>query len=50
MKKLFKTFIHASVPEKDSFCVSGGKVGVQVELTLEDLRKVIPVQTADIAE
>ena len=32
----------------EKFCVSGGKIGYQVEITLEDLRKVIPVQTAEI--
>ena len=48
MKKLFKTTIDSSVEKVEKFCVSGGKIGYQVEITLEDLRKVIPVQTAEI--
>ena len=48
MKKLFKTTIDSSVENVEKFCVSGGKIGYQVEITLEDLRKVIPVQTAEI--
>ena len=55
MKKLFKTTIDSSVENVDSSAksleeiyVSGGKIGYQVEITLEDLRKVIPVQTAEI--
>ena len=48
MKKLFKTTSDSSVENVEKFCVSGGKIGYQVEITLEDLRKVIPVQTAEI--
>ena len=45
---LFETTIDSSVENVEKFCVSGGKIGYQVEITLEDLRKVIPVQTAEI--
>lgn len=50
MKKLFKTFIHETAAEYETILFSGGKIGYQVEVTLADLQKVIPVQTADIAE
>ena len=48
MKKYFPTFIDKSAEELDSFCVSAGKIGYQVELSLESLRKVIRVDTADL--
>lgn len=50
MKKFFTTTIDSTVKNVDSFCVSGGKIGYQVELTFEDLEKVIKVQVADISE
>ena len=48
MKKLFPTTIHESVQKLDVFYVSGGKIGCQVELKPQDLRKVIPYETADL--
>ena len=48
MKKYFPTFIDKSAEELDAFCVSAGKIGYQVELSLESLRKVIRVDTADL--
>lgn len=50
MKKLFKTFIHKTAADYETILFSGGKIGYQVEVSLADLQKVIPVQTADIAE
>lgn len=50
MKKLFPTFIDASAKSQDTICFSGGKIGFQVELSLENLEKVIPFTTADITE
>lgn len=49
MKKAFPTYISASVNEVDSFLFSAGKIGYQVEMQLQDLQKVIRVQTAEIA-
>lgn len=48
MKKLFTTIIHESILSLDNFYFSGGKIGCQVETTFENLKKVIPVKTADI--
>lgn len=48
MKKYFPTFIDSSAENTDKFCVSAGKIGYQIELSLEDLSKVIKVQAADL--
>lgn len=48
MKKLFVTTAHISVLDFESIYFSGGKVGCQVEMAFEDLKKIIPVKTADI--
>lgn len=50
MKKLFKTVIHTSVENLDTLIFSGGKIGYQVELKLEDLSKVLPVTVAEITK
>lgn len=48
MKKLFKTTIHKSAENFETIIFSGGKIGYQVELRLEDLKKIIPVNVGDI--
>lgn len=48
MKKLFKTTIDSSVEDLDTFIFSAGKIGYQVELSLDELRKVIRLQIADL--
>lgn len=48
MKKQFPTFIDASVTELDTFLCSGGKIGYQVELTLENLQKAIRITVTDL--
>ncbi len=48
MKKFFKTVIHESASEFDKILFSGGKVGYQVEIRLQDLSKVIKYDVADI--
>lgn len=50
MKKQFVTTIHQSAAECERIMFSGGKIGYQVEMSLDDLKKVIPFQLADIAE
>lgn len=50
MKKLFPTVIHESATECDSIIFSGGKIGYQVQLTVEDLKKVIPFSFADVCD
>lgn len=46
MKKLFRTVIDISAKGKIIF--SAGKIGYQVELELDDLKKVIPFNLDDI--
>lgn len=48
MKKFFKTIIHRTAGKYDTIMFSGGKIGFQVELAFEDLKKVIKIDTADI--
>ena len=48
MKKFFKTTIDASVEELDTLIFSAGKIGYQVELSLDELKKVIRLQVADL--
>lgn len=50
MKKFFPTFIDKSAAEHETICFSGGKIGFQVQLSLEDLKKVIRFELADIVE
>lgn len=48
MKKAFRTFIHASAQQQEKICFSAGKIGYQVELPLSELRRAIPVESADL--
>nr|WP_307998228.1 Cys-tRNA(Pro) deacylase [uncultured Merdimonas sp.] len=50
MKKQFVTTIDQSAQNFDKIMFSAGKIGYQVEVSLEDLGKVIRYQLADIAE
>lgn len=50
MKKQFATTIHQSAESWETIIFSGGKIGYQVEVSLEDLAKTVPFQLADIAE
>ena len=50
MKKLFKTTIQEGADQFETIMFSGGKIGFQVELPFEELRKVIPVETADLCK
>lgn len=47
MKKQFKTFIHQPAYCQTIF-FSAGKIGYQVEMTLEQLERIIPIQKADL--
>ncbi len=49
MKKLFPTVLHESALSRETICVSGGRIGLQVELAPEDLGKLVPFTSADIA-
>ncbi|MBR5497922.1 MAG: Cys-tRNA(Pro) deacylase [Clostridia bacterium] len=48
MKKAFRTFIHNTADSFDAIFCSGGKIGFQIELSVENLRKVIRVESADV--
>ncbi|MBQ3565069.1 MAG: Cys-tRNA(Pro) deacylase [Alphaproteobacteria bacterium] len=48
MKKYFKTCIHSSAENFDTIIFSAGKIGLQIELSLQNLKKVIDYQLADI--
>ena len=50
MKKLFPTVFDRSAEGYDTIIFSGGRIGCQVELSLADLKKVMPFTLADIAE
>jgi Cys-tRNA(Pro)/Cys-tRNA(Cys) deacylase len=48
MKKFFRTTIDQTVSGWDRFLFSAGKIGAQIEMSPEDLQKVIVYQTADL--
>lgn len=48
MKKSFVTTIDKSVENFDTFIFSAGKIGYQVEVSLNDLNKIIRTQVANI--
>lgn len=48
MKKQFRTVIHETAPNFDTILFSAGKIGYQVECSLEGLRKAVPVECADV--
>ncbi len=50
MKKFFTTVIDETAKNFDTIIFSGGKIGYQVELSLNDLSKVIKYSTADITK
>lgn len=50
MKKFFKTAIHQTAADFDTIMFSGGKIGYQVETSVNDLKKVIRFELADIAD
>lgn len=50
MKKSFKTVIDSSAKNYDKLIFSGGKIGYQVETTLDELKKVIDFDLKDITK
>ena len=50
MKKQFVTTIDKSAAKQERIIFSGGKIGYQGEVALEDLAKVIRFQLEDVAE
>ena len=50
MKKRFITVVDESAAGKDTIFVSAGKIGYQIEIIPDDLRRIIPFLFADITE
>ena len=50
MKKPFKTFVDETSLLQETIIYSAGKIGYQVETSLDDLNKMIPVETADLTK
>ena len=48
MKKLFKTVIDSTARDKDTIIFSAGKIGRQVEMSVSELEKAIPVNFAEL--
>ncbi len=48
MKKQFRTVIHSTAAQFDTILFSAGKIGYQVECSLEGLQKAVPVECADV--
>lgn len=48
MKKQFKTVIDASATDFDTIIFSAGKIGYQVETSLDDLKKVVSFELDDL--
>ena len=50
MKKQYVTRIDASAKERQSMIVSGGRLGVQIELSPEELKKASSAEYADLVK
>ena len=50
MKKFFQTTIHETAKNHETIIFSGGKIGYQVEVSLENLSKVIRFSLDDICD
>lgn len=50
MKKQFKTVIDISAENFETILFSAGKIGYQIETSLEELKKIIPFDLKDISK
>lgn len=50
MKKQFRTVVDVSAAKHNIIFCSGGKIGYQVEVAVEDLKKVVDFEWKDITE
>lgn len=48
MKKFFTTYIHNTAHLYDTIIFSGGKIGLQLEMSFEDLKKAISIKEEDV--
>lgn len=50
MKKQFKTIIDASASEFTTIVFSGGKIGYQVETSLDELKRLLRFELSDVSD
>ena len=50
MKKLYKTFIHNEANSIETICVSGGKKGMQIRLSVSDLVSISKSEIVDLIQ
>ena len=50
MKKMFQTYMEQSAQDYSDIIFSAGKIGYQVQVTLESLKKIIPFHLVDLCE
>ena len=50
MKKQFKTIIDASASEFPTIVFSGGKIGYQVETSLDELKRLLRFELSDVSD
>ena len=50
MKKFFKTVVDETAASQDTIMFSAGKIGYQVEVSPEDLKRAIDFSFADITK
>ena len=50
MKKFFPTTVHYTAVDYETITFSAGRIGAQVEMSLEELKKVIEFTLADVAD
>ena len=50
MKKQFRTVIDATAANFETILFSGGKIGYQVEVPFEELKKAFPFELEDITD
>ena len=48
MKKQFKTFIHESAKDLDTFCISAGHVGNQIQVSVSEVVNIVKAGFADL--
>ena len=50
MKKFFKTTVHRTAQDFDTILFSAGRIGYQVEMNINELKKMIKLDLCDITE
>ena len=50
MKKFFRTTVHETAVLYDTILFSGGKIGYQVEISLDSLKSVVDFDLTDICD